>query len=70
VETVGGGKMEWGGKGKGEVSLQATWDQGGRGLHHAKRRKRGVVKGNQQGVPPWLSMVNLYICITILYEYS
>jgi hypothetical protein len=51
--------MEWGGKGEGEVSLQATWDQGGRGSHHAKRRgfqlsrrdsgKRGVVKGNQQG---------------------
>jgi hypothetical protein len=29
----------WGaGNWNGEVSLQATWDQGGRGSHHAKRR--------------------------------
>jgi hypothetical protein len=27
---------EWGGNGEGEVSLRATWDQGGRGLHHTK----------------------------------
>ncbi len=55
----GGGKLEWRGNGEGEVSLQATWDQDGRGSHHAKRRKfqvsrrdsseRGAVKGNQQG---------------------
>jgi hypothetical protein len=25
----GDGNLEWGGNGKGEVSLQATWDQGG-----------------------------------------
>ncbi len=36
--TVGGRKMGWGGNGKGEVSLQATWDQGGQGSHHTKRR--------------------------------
>jgi hypothetical protein len=24
--------------GEGEVSLQATWDQGGRGSHHTERR--------------------------------
>jgi hypothetical protein len=29
----------WGaGKGNGEVSLQATWDQGGQGSHHTERR--------------------------------
>jgi hypothetical protein len=32
----GVGKLEW--EGNGEVSLQATWDQGGRGSHHVKRR--------------------------------
>jgi hypothetical protein len=26
----GVGKLEWGGNGEGEVSLRATWDQGGR----------------------------------------
>jgi hypothetical protein len=25
----GVGKLEWGGNGEGEVSLRATWDQGG-----------------------------------------
>jgi hypothetical protein len=34
--TVGGGKREWGGKG--QVSLQATWDQSGQGSHHTQRR--------------------------------
>jgi hypothetical protein len=34
--TIGSGKprgvgnLEWGGKGEGEVSLRATWEQGGR----------------------------------------
>jgi hypothetical protein len=51
--------MEWGGNEKGEVSLQATWDQGGvriapskeEGFQVSKRGsgERGVVKGNQQG---------------------
>jgi hypothetical protein len=50
--TVGGGK----GNGEGEVSLQATWDQGGQGSHHTERRDsqvserdpgtRGVIKGS------------------------
>ncbi len=30
-ETPGGRELEWGGNGEGEVSLQATWDQGGQG---------------------------------------
>jgi hypothetical protein len=33
-EPLGVGKWN----GEGEVSLQASWDQGGRGSHHAKRR--------------------------------
>jgi hypothetical protein len=33
-ESLGAGK----GNGEGEVSLQATWDQGGRGSHHTERR--------------------------------
>jgi hypothetical protein len=55
--------MEWGGNGEGEVSLQATWDQGGQGSHHTERREfqvsngdleqgelsRGVSRGNWQG---------------------
>ncbi len=35
--TIGGGKWEWGGKEKGGVRLQATWDQSGQGVAtHAK----------------------------------
>jgi hypothetical protein len=30
------GAANW--NGEGEVSLQATWEQGGRGSHHTKRR--------------------------------
>ncbi len=48
---------EWGEDGEGEVNLQATWDQGGRGSHHTERRDskyisnrdsgtRGVIKGS------------------------
>jgi hypothetical protein len=33
-EPLGAGKRN----GEGEVSLQATWDQGGRGAHHTERR--------------------------------
>jgi hypothetical protein len=80
----GGGKLEWGGNGEGEVSLQATWDQGGQGSHHAKEEgfqvsrrdsgKRGVDKGNQQGELTrdcaWLSIINLCICTIILCECS
>jgi hypothetical protein len=36
--------MGWGGDGEGEVSLQATWDQGGQRLHHAERREFQVSK--------------------------
>jgi hypothetical protein len=45
--TVGGGKREWGGNGEGEVSLQATWDQGGQGSHHRERRDSKQVRGTQ-----------------------
>ncbi len=54
---------EWGGNGEGEVSLRATWDQGGRdhttqkeGFQVSKRDLRKgsnwqgeMAKGNQQG---------------------
>ncbi len=48
------------GNGEGEVSLQATWDQGGQGLRHTERRDSKsvmgtsiqgelLIKGNYQG---------------------
>ncbi len=43
-----GRKMEWGGNGEGEVSLQATWDQGGQGSHHTERREFQVSKGDSE----------------------
>ncbi len=51
-------RREWGGNEKGEVSLRATWDQGGRdrttqqeGFQVSKRdsKEEGVSKGNWQG---------------------
>ncbi len=51
----GDGNLEWGGDGEGEVSLRATWDQGGRdrttqeeGFQVSKRiqRKEGSNKGS------------------------
>jgi hypothetical protein len=56
-----GGK--WGGNGEGEVSLRATWDQGGRdrttqkegfqvskkGFEERKELAREIAKENQQG---------------------
>jgi hypothetical protein len=38
---------ERGRNGEGEVSLQATWDKGGRGSHHTKRRDSKYVRGTQ-----------------------
>ncbi len=68
------------GNGEGEVRLQATWDQGGQGSHHIERRdsreglgnkgsyqgelSRGLIKGLQR----MLNIVNLYICIMLLWE--
>jgi hypothetical protein len=46
--TVGGGKREWGGKGEGEVSLQATWDRSGQGSHHTQRRDSKQVRGTRE----------------------
>ncbi len=34
--------------GEGEVSLQATCDQGGQGSHHAERREFQVSKGDSE----------------------
>jgi hypothetical protein len=46
----------WGGDGKGEVSLRATWDQGGQdrvtskeGFQVSKGEQKGKLTGNQQG---------------------
>ncbi len=50
--------MEWGGNGEGEVSLRATWDQGGRdrttqeeGFQVSEKGfkgKKGIGKGSKQ----------------------
>jgi hypothetical protein len=40
---------EWGGDGNGEISLRATWDQGGRDLI-TPRRVSKLVKGNGREV--------------------
>ncbi len=59
----GVGKLKWEGNGEGEVSLRATWDQGGRdrttqekGFQVSKEDSREggnqqmeLAKGNQQG---------------------
>ncbi len=43
-----GEPMEVGkGNGEGEVSLQATWDQGGRASHHTERRDSKQVRGTR-----------------------
>jgi hypothetical protein len=45
----GVGKLEWGGNGEGEVSLRATWDQGGQDRTTSKEgfqvSKRDLRKG-------------------------
>jgi hypothetical protein len=50
----GVGKLEWGGNGEGEVSLRATWDQGGRdhttqkeGFQVSKRDSRKGASGSE-----------------------
>jgi hypothetical protein len=40
---------EWGGDGNGEISLRATWDQGGRDPITARRVPSTVSKGNERG---------------------
>ncbi len=52
----GVGNLEWGGNGEGEVSLRATWGQGGwdrimpkEGLQVSKRGMEGELTRNQQG---------------------
>ncbi len=49
----GVGKLEWGGNGEGEVSLRATWGQGGQdcttqkeGFQVSKREWKGSRQGN------------------------
>jgi hypothetical protein len=36
------------GNGEGEVSLQATWDQGGQGSHHKERRDSKEIRGSRE----------------------
>jgi hypothetical protein len=36
------------GKGRVEVSLQATWDQSGQGSHHTQRRDSKQVRGTRE----------------------
>jgi hypothetical protein len=47
--TRGVGNLEWGGDEKGEVSLQATWDQGGQGRITPKEGFQ-ISKGEQREV--------------------
>ncbi len=58
--TRGAGNLEWGGIGEGEVSLRATWGQGGRnsitpkeGFQVSKREMEGELqitsKGSKRG---------------------
>jgi hypothetical protein len=65
---------EWGGDGEREVSLRATWGQGGRdriaskeGFQVSKREMEGGVTKNQQGEQKGELRhnvyVNLYMCI-------
>jgi hypothetical protein len=44
----GAGKENGEGRGRGEVSLQATWDQSGQGSHHMQRRNSKLVRGTQE----------------------
>jgi hypothetical protein len=65
----------WGGDEKGEVSLRATWDQGGQGRITPKEgfqvSKRGIkrevngelARGVKKGSCAITCVVNLYICI-------
>ncbi len=62
-ETVGGGKMEWGGGGQFTSNLGPGWTRIAphkeEGFQVCKRDSgtSGVIKG----IAPWLSVVNLYI---------
>ncbi len=69
--------MEWGGDGKGEISLQATWDQGGRdpitprSFQVSKREvgleKEDISKGSKkQGV---CAIIVLSVCIHVYNDY-
>jgi hypothetical protein len=64
---------DWEGFGEGEVSSQATWDQGGRGrttqregFQVSERGIKGESKGNQQGEQEWVCAISiLSICICV-----
>ncbi len=75
---MGGGKLEWG-RGRsvykqpgtrvdGDRTTQRGGIQGKREL--SREGSKGTGKGNSQGVAPWLSILNLCICIMILCECS
>ncbi len=73
--TWGVGNLEWGGNGDGEVSLRATWDQGGRdritpkeGFQISKGEWKGgaekeLARGVKKGDCAIACIVNLYMCI-------
>ncbi len=66
--------MEWGGNEKGEVSLQATQDQGGRDRTTQKEgfqvSKGELAEGNQQGEKEGLRCdiaLLIYICVYVYH---
>jgi hypothetical protein len=73
--TWGVGNLEWGGNGEGEVSLRATWDQGGQdrimqkeGFQVSKKGTEGgtnkeLARGVKKGDLRHTYIVNLYMCI-------
>ncbi len=58
---------EWGGNEKGEVSLQATWNQGGRDRTMQKEgfqvSKRELAKGNKEGLRNDVALL-IYVCVS------
>jgi hypothetical protein len=58
---------EWGGDGKGEVSLRVTWGQGGQDRITPKEGfqvcNRELARGVKQGNCAITCVVNLYMCV-------
>jgi hypothetical protein len=72
--TWGVGNLEWGGNGEGDVSLRATWGQGGRdritpkeGFQVSKGNGRGVNKEPARGVKKGNCAIALYCQSVYVY---
>jgi hypothetical protein len=72
-EPQGVGILEWGGDGNGEISLRATWDQGGRDPITSRRISKYVkgngreAKGNQKGEEK--NKGSRHDCVVTIYKY-